>query len=146
MVNSPLYPACTIGAWTAWVNSCESISPVALGHFISDCPRLTATSIAVCRLLARNWPSVMQPAAVSAVKSIKNLAFNIGLPSKDNALQSHRAQTIRQQHLKPDTRNLKSFLAISLTRSDLLTPCNCLHPSGKKPDRPAAGRNPQRRS
>src|SRR5215510_4226816 len=99
MVNSPLYPACTIGAWTAWVNSCESISPVALGHFISDCPRLTATSIAVGRLLARNWPSVMQPAAVSAVKSIKNLAFNIGLPSKDYA----RFQG--EQHLKPDTRN-----------------------------------------
>src|SRR5262245_44371570 len=73
MVNSPLYPACTIGVWTAWVNSCESTSPVALGQFISNCPRLTATCIAVGCLLARNWPSVMQPAAVSAARSVKIL-------------------------------------------------------------------------
>src|SRR5262245_21925850 len=69
----------------ACVNSCESISPVALGQFISDCPWLTATCIAVGCLLARNWDSVMHPAAVSAAKNIKDLAFDIGLSSKDNA-------------------------------------------------------------
>src|SRR5262245_4898700 len=99
MVNSPLYPACTIGVWTAWVNSCESTSPVALGQFISDYPRLTVTCIAVGCLLARNWDSVMHPTAVSTAKSIKNLVFTISLPNKDDA----RFQG--QQHLKPDTRN-----------------------------------------
>ena len=69
---------------------------MALGQFIADCPRLTAASIALGCLLARNWPSVMHPAAAIATKSIKNLAFNIGLPNKNNArFQGQRDKNIR---------------------------------------------------
>src|SRR5215475_11172231 len=113
MVNSPLYPACTIGVWTAWVNSCESTSPVALGQFISDCPRLTATCIAVGCLLARNWLSVMHPAAVTAAKSITNVAFDIGLPNKDNA----RFQVTGDEVFVHTTLNLPRRLTLNRSRS-----------------------------
>jgi hypothetical protein len=53
----------------------------------------------------------MHPAAVSAAKSIKNFAFNIDLPSKDNAPGASgdkafvSSSNLKTRNLTPDTRH-----------------------------------------
>src|SRR5262245_18160473 len=53
------------------VTSCESTCPVALGQFISNCPRLTAACMAVGCLLVRYSAWLMHPIALSVAMSPK---------------------------------------------------------------------------
>src|SRR5215468_4952503 len=48
-----------------WTISLERTSPVAVGQFSSNCPRVTAVLTAIPCLLSRNWAGVTQPAMTS---------------------------------------------------------------------------------